>query len=114
VSKRSSVVRRSAGAVGELAQSAETARLGTDAREIDPVSEISLPRDHPRWLRDRFTVSAATKALIDRLKPVVIRVFGFWDHRVHRLALDSVTLEIDASGSYRCDSPPLALEKRAL
>jgi hypothetical protein len=116
VSKRSGALRRAVagGGVSEPAHSAELARLGGDAREVDPISEIALPRDHPKWARDRFTVSGATKALIDRVKPIAIRVFGFWDHRVHRLALDRVTIEIDAGGSYRCDSPPLALEKRAL
>jgi hypothetical protein len=115
VSKRSGIVRRAGGAESELAltRSAEAASLTGDVRETDHASEIVLPRDHPKWLRDRFTLSATTKAWLDRIRPVAIRVFGFWDHRTHRLALEGATIEIDTCGSYRSDSPPRPLEKRA-
>jgi hypothetical protein len=115
VSKRAGSVRRAlaGGAPGALAQAAETAALASEVRDPDHVAEIALPRDHPKWARDRFTLSATTKAWLDRIRPVAIRVFGFWDHRAHRLALEGATIEIDVSGSYRSDCPPRALDKRA-
>jgi hypothetical protein len=97
VSRRAAGVRRGAGS--EIV-------TGTDGS-----IPVALPRDHPKWARDRFTISAATKAFIDRLKPVAIRVFGFWDHRAHHLAFEHGTIEIDASGSYRCETSTPALEK---
>ena len=103
MSRRTSVVRRSVSSdVAGLAQTAEARPLSADVHELEAPSEISLPRDHPRWQRDRFTISAATKALIDRLRPIAIRVFGFWDHRTHRIDLENATIEIDPCGSYRC------------
>lgn len=113
MSKRAGVVRRLGGeTVTGLAGSAEAAALSAEVGELDASGAIVLPRDHPKWMRDRFTITAATKAWLGRIKPIVIRVFSFWDHRVHRLTTEDGTIEVDVSGSYRCDSSPLALEKR--
>lgn len=102
MSKRLALVRRiGSSEVGSLAESAEAAPLAKDVQDPDAAAGIVLPRDHPRWARDRFTVSAATKALVDRLMPLALRVFGFWDHRVHQLTLEDGTIGIDACGSYR-------------
>lgn len=104
MSRRTALVRRTTAGVASPAPASELAKLANDVRDVDATSEIILPRDHPRWLRDRFTVSSATKALIDRIAPIVIRVFGFWDHRVHHIAVESGTIDIDMSGSYRCNA----------
>ena len=113
MSRRSVAARRPGGdIVSGSAHTSETARLIAEPGELEGIVPIALPRDHPKWARDRFTVSQATKALIDRIKPVAIKVFGFWDHRVHRLAVESGTIEIDMSGSYRCETSLPALEKR--
>jgi len=111
MSKRSALIRRP-GTAPALAQAAEAPPVATDAADLEPVAEIALPREHPKWAKDRFTVSAATKRWLDRIAPAVIRVFGFWDHRVHRLSLEGATLEVDVSGSYRSDSSPRSLETR--
>ena len=104
MSKHGSSVRRiGSSELGQLREATETIALARDAGELDAPEEVALPREHPRWARDRFTVSAATKALIDRLKPLALRVFGFWDHRTHRLTLEDATIGIDACGSYRCE-----------
>jgi hypothetical protein len=104
MSKRAISLRRIAPAdLGSTESLSEARPLATDVGELDAAPEIALPRDHPRWARDRFTVSAATKALVDRIKPLALRVFGFWDHRVHRLTLDDATIGVDACGSYRRD-----------
>jgi hypothetical protein len=113
MSKRAGVVRRLGGeTVAGLARSAEAAPLSGEVGELESSGAIVLPRDHPKWVRDRFTITAATKAWLGRIKPIVIRVFSFWDHRVHRLTTEDGTIEIDVSGSYRSDSSPSALEKR--
>jgi hypothetical protein len=70
----------------------------TDA-EHDPGT--LLPRDHPMWVRDTFTVSQRARELIARLKPVAIAVLTFWDHRARAAVVAGCRLFIDASGSYR-------------
>jgi hypothetical protein len=104
MSKRADLGRRigSAG-LSRTPETLETAPLAGETPELDAAVEIALPREHPRWSRDRFTVSAATKALIDRLRPLALRVFGFWDHRVHNIALDDAVIGVDICGSYRCE-----------
>ncbi len=64
-------------------------------------ARVVLPADHPEWRRDAVTLSSRARAFLAKLKPYAIRVLTFWDHRTTTLALDELTLEIDASGSYR-------------
>jgi hypothetical protein len=115
MSKRGSIMRR-AGAQTSVAGSSPSAAAARSVGKVaDPeaTGEIALPRDHPKWTRDRFTISATTKALLERIKPAIVRVLSFWDHRTHRLAIDGATIEVDQTGSYRCDSRTLDIEKRA-
>lgn len=63
----------------------------------------TLPRDHPQWVRDTVSISSRARALLERVRPVVIRVYAFWDHAVRSLSLGGRTLSVDASGSYRLD-----------
>jgi hypothetical protein len=102
VSKRTGIVRRLDGAL-TTARSPEASEPQNvaDGAGIEAIGEIILPRDHPKWLRDRFVVSSATKTLLDRLKPFAIRLLGFWDHRTHRLSVEQGTILIDDSGAYR-------------
>ena len=60
-----------------------------------------LPRDHPQWAHDAVTVSSRAKEFIRRLSPVVVRVLGFWDHRVRSSVIAGLRIAIDPSGSYR-------------
>ncbi len=62
-----------------------------------------LPHDHPPWVRDALTVSQRAKELIARLRPVVLRVLTFWDHRIRSIAIAGRRVGVDASGSYRVD-----------
>jgi hypothetical protein len=61
----------------------------------------ALPADHPAWARDALSISQRARALLARVKPVVVRVIAFWEHRVKSIAIGGRTLSIDASGSYR-------------
>jgi hypothetical protein len=76
------------------------ARADVDAPDLAP----TLPTDHPAWQRDVLSISTRARAVIAALRPIVIRVLSFWDHRSHELRLGSVTLGVDASGSYRLRS----------
>ena len=102
MSKRTGLVRRagSAPASARTSEAAET-RSADGFTDTEDIAAIALPRDHPKWLRDRFVVSSATKALLATLRPLAIAVFGFWDHRVHRLEMETATIAIDDSGAYR-------------
>jgi len=69
--------------------------------EIAPVQ--TLPRDHPHWVRDTISISSRARALLDRIRPVVIRVFCFWDHALRTVSIGSRSLSVDPSGSYRVE-----------
>ncbi|HVA27477.1 MAG TPA: hypothetical protein VNF68_04820 [Candidatus Baltobacteraceae bacterium] len=60
-----------------------------------------LPHDHPKWANDAVTVSSRAKELVRRLRPVVVRILGFWDHRVRSSVVAGLRVAIDSSGSYR-------------
>jgi hypothetical protein len=62
-----------------------------------------LPRDHPKWAKDAFTISQRARELIARLRPVVIRVLTFWDHRIRTALVGGRRVNVDAAGSYRLD-----------
>jgi len=46
-------------------------------------------------------VSARVRAILDGLRPVVVRVLSFWDHAVRAVRIAGRRLEVDPSGSYR-------------
>jgi hypothetical protein len=60
-----------------------------------------LPRDHPKWARDALTVSLRARELIARLRPVVVHVLTYWDHRLRSISIAGNRIAVDASGSYR-------------
>ena len=62
-----------------------------------------LPHDHPQWVKDALSVSNRARELIARLKPVVIAVLSFWDHRIRSTFVGGSRLSVDASGSYRAE-----------
>jgi hypothetical protein len=103
VSKRTEIVRRLDGSIAtpRSHEATETQSTADVIADIEGIGEIALPHGHPKWLRDRFVVSSTTKALLGRLKPFAIRLFGFWDHRTHRLSIEDGTILIDDSGAYR-------------
>jgi hypothetical protein len=72
-------------------------RADLDAPDLGP----ALPGDHPAWQRDVLSISSRARAIITALRPVVVRVLHFWDHRFGGITLGTRTLGVDASGSYR-------------
>lgn len=62
-----------------------------------------LPRDLPQWAKDAVAISRRARQLLARLKPIVVRVLTFWDHRVRSIGIAGRKLSIDPSGSYRAD-----------
>jgi hypothetical protein len=62
-----------------------------------------LPRDHPQWVKDALSVSNRARELLAQLKPVVVRILTFWDHRVRSALIGDSRVSIDPSGSYRVD-----------
>lgn len=69
----------------------------------DELETPPLPREHPRWVKDALAVSQRARALIARLKPVVVRVLTFWDHHVRGMTIGGRELQVDISGSYRIE-----------
>jgi hypothetical protein len=103
MSKRTAIVRRLNGGVAgsRPPEITDSQAVGKSVSDADTIGEIVLPRDHPKWLRDRFVVSSTTQALLSRMKPFGIRLLGFWDHRTHRLSIEGATVLVDDSGAYR-------------
>lgn len=69
----------------------------------DELETPPLPREHPPWVRDALAVSQRAKALIARLKPVVVRVLTFWDHRLRAVSVAGRRVSVDPAGSYRVE-----------
>ncbi len=69
----------------------------------DRYGSNALPSDHPQWMKDTLSISQRARALLAKIKPVVVRVITAWDHRVRSISIAGRTLKIDASGSYRFD-----------
>lgn len=78
------------------------AGIGAVVPDVDTQDvRATLPRDHPAWQRDVLSISARARALMESLRPVVVRVLTFWDHRVRDLTLGARSLAVDQSGCYR-------------
>jgi hypothetical protein len=69
----------------------------------DELETPPLPREHPKWIKDAVAVSQRTRQIIVRLRPVIVRVLGFWDHHVRSIMVGGRELSVDISGSYRRD-----------
>jgi hypothetical protein len=75
---------------------------------IAPVAETDLypgllPQDHPRWVSDAVAISKAARELVAKLRPVLVAVRSFWDHRLRCIAIAGRRIGIDVSGSYRIE-----------
>jgi len=82
------------------------AALEAQAIAFDPDDRYSgpaLPHDHPRWMRDTLSISQRARALLVKIKPVVVNVIAYWEHRVKRIAIGGQMLCVDQSGSYRLE-----------
>jgi hypothetical protein len=62
---------------------------------------VVLGAEHTAWRRDRLSPSNRAKRLLEKIKPFIIKVLSFWDHRISRLAIEGRELFIDSSGSYQ-------------
>jgi hypothetical protein len=72
-------------------------RADLDAPDLAP----ALPGDHPAWQRDVVSISARVRALIAAMRPVIVKVLSFWDHRFGDITLGGRTFGVDPSGCYR-------------
>ncbi len=63
-----------------------------------------LPREHPRWVRDAVAVSQRAREVIAKLKPIVIRILSFWDHRIRSIVVGDRRVDVDPAGCYRVDA----------
>ncbi len=62
-----------------------------------------LPRDHPPWSKDAVTISQRARELIARLRPAIVAVLTFWDHRIRHAFVSGNRISIDPTGSYRVE-----------
>jgi hypothetical protein len=60
-----------------------------------------LPQDHPRWIKDAVAVSQRGRELIAKLRPVIVHVLSFWDHRIRSIMVGNRCVAVDPSGCYR-------------
>lgn len=63
----------------------------------------ALPSDHPKWLTDAISLSSRARALVVKLKPVVLHAIAAWEHRVRTIVVGGRNVRVDTSGSYRMD-----------
>jgi hypothetical protein len=85
--------------------SAALATSGPPPVVLDPEAEpeYRLPNDHPAWARDVVSLSQRARALFTHLRPIVVKIFAAWEHRVRSIVVGGRTLSIDAGGCYRAD-----------
>ena len=69
----------------------------------DELETPPLPREHPKWVKDAVAVSQRARALIVRLRPIIVRILTFWDHHARSIGLGGRRLDVDISGSYRVE-----------
>jgi hypothetical protein len=62
MSKRTGLVRRGAAAAAGAEGASQARALANDVADLDAAPEIGLPREHPRWARDRRAPSAGARA----------------------------------------------------
>ena len=68
----------------------------------EEIAAGGLPAGHPEWQRDAVLISARVRAMLASLRPLAVRVVGFWDHLVRSVAVGGGRrLDVDLSGSYR-------------
>lgn len=72
-------------------------RADLDAPDLAP----ALPGDHPAWQRDVLSISARVRAVIAAMRPVIVKVLTFWDHRFGAITLGARSFSVDPSGCYR-------------
>lgn len=83
-------------------EASETQAIIAAVSDVDMDTSL-LPRDHPQWVKDTLSVSNRARELLARLKPVVITILTFWDHRVRNALIGNSRVSIDPSGSYRIE-----------
>jgi hypothetical protein len=69
----------------------------------DELETPPLPREHPKWAKDSLAVSARARALLQRLRPVIVRILTFWDHQMRTIRIGGRNMHVDVSGCYRID-----------
>jgi len=69
----------------------------------DELETPPLPREHPKWVKDALAVSQRARALIARIKPLMVKVLTFWDHHARSATIGGRELTVDVSGSYRLE-----------
>ncbi len=63
----------------------------------------TLPNDHPPWLKDAVSISHRARALIATLKPAVVKVVTYWEHRIRSIVVGDRRVSVDPSGCYKLD-----------
>ena len=76
---------------------------GPQQHEPEIAAVQTLPRDHPHWVRDTLSISSRARAVLERLRPIAVRVLSFWDHALRSVSIGGRSLSVDLSGSYRLE-----------
>ena len=77
--------------------------VGAQQHEPEIAAVQTLPRDHPHWVRDTVSISSRARAVLERLRPIAVRVLSFWDHALRTVTIGGRSLSVDLSGSYRLE-----------
>lgn len=83
-------------------ETAETQAIVPAVPDVE-LDTALLPRDHPQWVKDTLSVSNRARELLARLRPVVVKILTFWDHRVRSVLVGNSRVSVDPSGSYRIE-----------
>jgi hypothetical protein len=63
----------------------------------------ALPSDHPAWMKDTLSISQRARGLLAQMRPAIVKVIAYWEHRVRSVIIGERRVFVDASGSYRME-----------
>ena len=77
------------------------APLGSAVVDDEEYVRPATLREQPAWVRDAVLLSTRARALLERVRVVLVAVLNYWDHEGRHISIGGTQLHIDASGSYR-------------
>jgi hypothetical protein len=54
-------------------------------------------------MKDTLSISQRARAMLVKVRPVVVKVVACWQHHVRSILVSGRRISVDASGSYRLD-----------
>jgi hypothetical protein len=54
-------------------------------------------------MKDTLSISQRARGLLAQMRPAIVKVIAYWEHRVRSVIIGERRVFVDASGSYRME-----------